>query len=100
MDYHGDNGGGGFSAGGGGGSQPASGGRSSTRRSPDEQAVLPVTWCMLLQATTVDDRPQLADGRFLHRVRLVAAVRSFEDMSTNIEYQVEDGTGLVRVKQC
>ena len=96
LDYQGDTGGGGFSA---GGSQPASGGRSSTRRSPDEQTVVPLTVCMLLQATMVDDRPQLTDGRVLHRVRLVGAVRSYEDMSTNIEYQVEDGTGLIRVKQ-
>lgn len=97
MDYQGDSGGG------GGGfapsSQPGSGGRSSTRRSPDEQTVLPATVLMLLQSQTVDDRPQLADGRGVHRVRLVAAVRSFEDMSTNIVYDVEDGTGLIRVKE-
>lgn len=95
MDYHGDTSGGGFAP----SSQPPSGGRSSTRRSPDEQTVLPVTISMMLQAQTVDDRPQLADGRVLHRVRFVAAVRSFEDMSTNIEYEVEDGTGMIKVKE-
>jgi replication factor A2 len=97
MDYQGDSGGGGggFAA----GSQPGSSSGGRARRSPDEQTVLPVTVLMLLQSTTVDDRPQLADGRALHRVRLVAAVRNFEDMSTNIVYDVEDGTGLLRVKE-
>ena len=54
---------------------------------------------MMIRAQTVDDRPQLADGRVLHRVRFVAAVRSVEDMSTNIEYEVEDGTGAIKVKE-
>eukprot|EP00977_Amphora_coffeiformis_P009700 scaffold2232_cov170-Amphora_coffeaeformis.AAC.2 len=95
MDYQGDAGGGGFAA----GSQPGSGGRNSTRRSPDEQTVLPVTIAMMLTSQTVDERPQLQDGRFLHRVRFVAAVRNFEDMSTNILYEVEDGTGMIEVQQ-
>lgn len=97
MDYQGDTGGGFAPM--SQGSQPGSGGRSSTRRSPDEQTVVPVTICMMLQSQNVDDRPQLPDGRVLHRVRLVAAVRSFEDMSTNIEYEVEDGTGAIKVKE-
>lgn len=96
MDYQGDTSGGGFAP---PSSQPGSGGRSSTRRSYDEQTVIPVTVAMMLQSRVVDDRPQLADGRFLHRVRFVAAVRSFEDMSTNVEYEVEDGTGLIKVKE-
>ena len=95
MDYHGDTGGGGFAP----SSQPGSGGRSSTRRSYDEQTVVPVTVAMMLQSRVVDDRPQLPDGRFLHRIRFVAAVRSFEDMSTNVEYEVEDGTGFIKVKE-
>ena len=95
MDYQGDTGGGGFAS----SSQPGSGGRSSTRRSYDEQSVVPVTAAMMLSSRVVDDRPQLADGRVLHRVRFVAAVRNFEDMSTNVEYEVEDGTGLIKVKE-
>lgn len=94
MDYQGDSGGG-FAP----SSQPGSGGRSSTRRSPDEQTILPVTICMMLQSQSVDERPQLQDGRVLHRVRFVAAVRNYEDMSTNIEYDVEDGTGMIKVKE-
>ena len=97
MDYQGDAGGGGFAM--GGSSQPSSGGRNSTRRSPDEQNVLPVTIAMMVTSQTVDDRPQLQDGRVLHRVRFVAAVRNYEDMSTNIEYEVEDGTGMIKVKE-
>lgn len=95
MDYQGDMSGGGFAP----NSQPGSGGRSSTRRSPEEQTVLPVTIAMMLTSRTVDDRPQLQDGRVLHRVRFVAAVRGVEDMSTNVEYEVEDGTGLIKVKE-
>ena len=95
MDYRGDAGGGGFAP----GSQPSSGGRTSTRRNYDEQTVVPVTVAMMLQSQVVDERPQLADGRVLHRVRFVAAVRSYEDMSTNIEFEVEDGTGLIKVKE-
>ena len=102
MDYQGDaGGGGGFASGGGGGGggPPGSGGRNSTRRSPDEQTVLPVTIAMMLSSRVVDDRPQLHDGRVLHRVRFVAAVRNYEDMSTNVEYEVEDGTGMIKVKE-
>ena len=50
------------------------------------------------------DSPQqpvvkLADGRELHQVKLVGAVRSAADNSTNITSEVEDGTGLVEIKQ-
>jgi hypothetical protein len=38
---------------------------------------------------------QLADGRKLYHVKLVGAVRSVEDFSTNVVYEVEDGTGLM-----
>lgn len=54
---------------------------------------------MMLMSQSVDERPQLQDGRMINRVRFVAAVRSFEDMSTNIEYEVEDGTGMIKVKE-
>jgi replication factor A2 len=42
---------------------------------------------------------ELEDGRVLSNVKLVAAVRSFEESSTNVLYTVEDGTGLFEVKQ-
>jgi replication factor A2 len=74
------------------------------RRAYDQQTVIPVTIGMIAAATpTTDDTgtasTQLLDGRPLHQVRLVAAVRKLADMSTNIVYEVEDGTGLVEVKQ-
>lgn len=94
MDYQGDSGGG-FAP----SSQPGSGGRTSTRRSHDEQTVLPVTICMMLASQQVDDKPQLPDGRVLARVRFMAAIRQFNDMSTNIEFEVEDGTGSIKVKE-
>jgi replication factor A2 len=42
---------------------------------------------------------ELEDGRVLSNVKLVAAVRSVEESSTNVLYTVEDGTGLFEVKQ-
>ena len=92
------------SQGGGGGYNPRSGGSGGkTRKSSDEQTFLPVTISMALRASS---SPQtggvvtLADsGQPLHHVRIVGAVRSHEDMSTNAMYQIEDGTGLIDVKQ-
>ena len=40
----------------------------------------------------------LKDGRPLHMVKLVVAVRSSEERSTNVFIDVEDGTGLTQVK--
>ena len=41
----------------------------------------------------------LADGRPLTLCKLVCAVRSTEEQSTNISFTVEDGTGLIVAKQ-
>lgn len=41
----------------------------------------------------------LEDGRKVAMVKLVATARSVEDHSTNIVYTMEDGTGLIDVKQ-
>lgn len=105
MDYQG--GGGGF--GGGtpvGGTPPtSSGGRSGggggARKSNDEQTVQPVTVSMCLGAQLAADGngEQLADGRKLYHIKLVGAVRSVDDFSTNCLYGIEDGTGLIEVKQ-
>lgn len=99
MDYQGG-GGGGFGGGGGGGQQ--SGGRA--RRSYDEQTIIPVTVKMALAAqpdegTDASGRLQLEDGRSIYHVKLIGATRAVEDYSTNVVYQIEDGTGLVEVKQ-
>ena len=40
----------------------------------------------------------LKDGRPLHMVKIVAAVRNHEERSTNIFIDVEDGTGFTQVK--
>lgn len=118
MDYQGDTagggGGGGFYTGGGGygsqgrdsyGSQGvgrSTSGGGGARRNYDEQTYIPVTIRMVYGATpdptTGDGSLTLLDGRKVSTIILVAAVRSFTDQSTNILYQVEDGTGLLDVK--
>jgi replication factor A2 len=113
MDYQGDMGGGGGGFGGGGGSfggKSFGGGGNSqgqqhqprARKSYDDQTLIPVTARMVLAAhsnSNTEGSLQLQDGRDLHMVKLVGAIRAYEDFSTNVLYQVEDGTGLVDVKQ-
>lgn len=95
MDYQGGSPAGGY--------QKTGSGRSSTgggaRRSYDEQSITPVTIHMALGASDNDGTLTLEDGRPLYQVRIVAAVRSFTAASTNLLYKLEDGTGLVDVKQ-
>lgn len=95
MDYQG-----GTPTGGGfGGGNTNSEGRAP-RRSYDEQTLIPVTIRMALASHPDSEGTlQLEDGRKLFHIRLVAAVRSVEDFSTNVLYNVEDGTGLIEVKQ-
>lgn len=109
MDYQGGgDGGGGF----GGGSQnnnnvtqsQGTPSRSGPRKSYDEQTLIPVTAKMILSATSTSSQEgtgalALPDGRNLHHVKLVGAVRTVENMSTNVSYEIEDGTGLIEVKQ-
>ena len=98
MDFQGGGGGagGGFS---GGSSQE----QGKTRRSYDEQTLIPVTIRMALEARPEaaegDGTQVLDDGRKLSSIKLVGAVRSVEDNSTNVVYNIEDGTGLAEVKQ-
>jgi len=110
MDYQGDGGGGGggmtSSQGGGGGYQagsPAAGGK--VRKSYDEQTLIPVTVRMILTATSNSNNMDggtgslvLADGRELYQIKLVGAVRSFDVQSTNVNFEIEDATGLVEAK--
>ncbi len=42
----------------------------------------------------------LKDGRLLHMVKLVGAVRNFCEKIKHVHIDVEDGTGLVRVILC
>jgi replication factor A2 len=105
MDYHGDGGGGGgFQGyGGGGGSSQSPQQQQRTRRQYDEQTLIPVTIRMALAAkpdtSGGEGSLQLEDGRKLASVKIVAAVRSCNDYSTNILLEIEDGTGLLDVKQ-
>lgn len=108
MDYQGDSGGGGFT---GAGRSPNSsqtpyrgGGGGAPRKAYDEQTLIPVTCKMILAASTTSSQDgtgdlALPDGRPLHHVKLVGAVRSVENLSTNVSYEIEDGTGLIEVKQ-
>ena len=107
MDYQGDMGGGGNYGGGGGGfdgggfnSGGGGGGTPRARKSYDEQTLIPVTARMILQAqSTGENSLALPDGRELHQVKFVGAVRTHEEASTNATFSIEDGTGLVDVKQ-
>lgn len=99
FDYQGGNdtgdsgGGGGFGA-----SQSPSGGRQ--RKDYGEQTIIPLTNRMVLSANkNAEDDMALPDGRALHQVKIVGAVRSAEDSSTKVNYQIEDGTGLVEVQK-
>ncbi|KAL3791649.1 hypothetical protein ACHAW5_007436 [Stephanodiscus triporus] len=88
-----------------GGDTPSRGGGSSDgakpRRNYDEQTLIPVTARMVHSALgdpSGGTDLTLSDGRPLHMVKLVAAVRNHEERSTNVFIDVEDGTGLVSVK--
>lgn len=105
MDFQGGDsgGGGGFSNGDnnyGGGSQ---GSTEKKRRNYDEQTLIPVTLSMVHGArqdsSGGDNTLALEDGRPLHSIKLIAAVRECNVQSTNIMYTLEDGTGALDVKQ-
>mmetsp|Transcript_20092 Transcript_20092/g.42247 ORF Transcript_20092/g.42247 Transcript_20092/m.42247 type:complete len:283 (-) Transcript_20092:295-1143(-) len=71
------------------------------RRNYDEQTLLPVTIKMILNADgdpTGGNDLSLKDGRPLHMIKLVAAVRNSEVRLTNVFIDVEDGTGFAQVK--
>jgi len=74
------------------------------RKPYDEQNLLPVTIKMLLSATPTTNaggtgQLALQDGREINSVKFVGAIRSAEEQSTHIKYVIEDGTGLIEVKQ-
>ena len=84
---------------------PSRGGSSDgtkPRRNYDEQTLIPVTIKMIHQALADpsggSDNLTLKDGRPLHMVKFIAAVRSCEERSTNFFIDVEDGTGMTSVK--
>jgi len=106
MDFQGGEagGGGGFSSNNntyGGGSQGSS--DKPSRRNYDEQTLIPITISMAFKArpdsSGGNDVLTLEDGRPLHSVKVIGAVRSADVQSTNIMYTIEDGTGALNVKQ-
>ena len=95
--------GGGFDSGdtpsrGGGGSSSDG---NKARRNYDDQTLIPVSVKMVLSALgdpSGGSDLTLKDGRPLHMIKLVCAVRNSEERSTNVFVDVEDGTGLTQVK--
>ncbi len=104
MDFQGGDGG--FGGGGyGGGSSQAdpSSAQGRTRKPYDEQTLIPATIRMVRRAhpdtAGGDGGLVLQDGRKVSMVKIVAAVRSVEDTSTNVVYTLEDGTGLIEARK-
>jgi replication factor A2 len=102
MDYQGGDGGG-FATSNNDGAPSSSQGGGKPRRSYDEQTLIPVTiqMAMLAQpdASGGDGSLVLPDGRPVSMVKLIGAVRSVNEQSTNVLYNLEDGTGMIDVKQ-
>lgn len=97
----GDSGGGGANAyssysPGGASATIGSPGGENRRKATDEQTLIPITIRMILDATT---GTTLADGREPHQIKLVGAVREVTNQSTSNVYSIEDGTGLIEVKE-
>jgi hypothetical protein len=62
-----------------------------------EHMLIPVMAKMIHSAIWDSERFVLKDGRPLHIVKLVGAVRNFRVNSKHVQIDVEDGTGLLRV---
>uniref|UniRef100_A0A7S1BER7 Replication protein A C-terminal domain-containing protein n=1 Tax=Corethron hystrix TaxID=216773 RepID=A0A7S1BER7_9STRA len=71
------------------------------RKSYDEQTLVPMTIRQVITAPAADggNGQILHNGREVHHVKIVAAIRSIDEQSTNITYEVEDGTGLIEVRK-
>ena len=65
------------------------------RKATEEQRLIPATIRMILESTN----GMFADGREPHNVKIVAAVRGVTPSSTAYNYEVEDGTGFIEVKE-
>jgi replication factor A2 len=108
MDYQGGGSGssGGFGNSGFGGGMESgsqgSGSRSNGRKNYDEQTIQPCTVGMIRRARPEpgsDNALELPDGRKVHHIALVGAIKEYQENSTNVIYEIEDGTGLIDVKQ-
>lgn len=108
MSYNAGGGGYDSTMGGGYGNSPAGSnsydskakGGSSNRRNIDDQSIIPVTCKMILESTDgINGGCTLQDGREPYLVKIVGAVREVVKTSTNYMYTIEDGTGVVQVKE-
>jgi hypothetical protein len=62
-----------------------------------EHTLIPITAKMIHSAVWDLERFVLKDGRPLHMVKLVGAIRNFRGDNKHVQINVEDGAGLVRV---
>jgi replication factor A2 len=84
------------------GSSQGSTGKGGGLKNDDRQTIQPCTVIMLLRAHVVsktDNSIQLEDGRKIHLVSFVGAILKYEEYQTNVMYTIEDGTGIIMVKQ-
>ncbi len=63
----------------------------------DEHTLIPVTVKMIHSALRDWERFVLKDGRLLHMVKVVGAVRNFRAHDKHVQIDLEDGTGLLRI---
>lgn len=75
-------------------------GSTNGRKPYEEQNLIPVTVKMLMNS---QDQPGevhvLPDGREITTIKLIGAIRTVSEDSTNMTFEIEDGTGLIEVKQ-
>jgi hypothetical protein len=62
-----------------------------------EHTLIPVTVKMIHSAVRDCERFVLKDGRPLHMVKLVGAIRNFCVHDKHVQINLEDGTGILRV---
>jgi hypothetical protein len=62
-----------------------------------EHTLIPVTVKMIHSAVRDCKQFVLKDGRPLHMVKLVGAVRNFRMHDKHVQINLEDGTGLLRI---
>jgi hypothetical protein len=65
-----------------------------------EHTLIPVTVKMIHSAVQDCERFVLKDGRPLHMVKLVDAIRNFRMHDKHVQINLEDGTGLLRIFFC
>jgi replication factor A2 len=97
MDYQGS---GGFGNSAGGMASPPGSAGGAKRGNYDDRTIQPLTIRMAMSAVNdPDGTGATLDDRKLFHIKLVGAIRSFQINSSNAVFDLEDGTGLIRVKQ-